>query len=151
MRGRRWRAMILITGTTLCALIAAVFVVSGWWSVWCRYPGLWVGIDSGDLMLVTDAELTRRLVEWGPLREGWSAHGHGFRLDWGSVSPSSSFSTVPLWVPFAAAAVPTLLVWRFWRKPPKPGHCRCGYDLTGLPEPRCPECGQPFEAKGDAP
>ena len=32
------------------------------------------------------------------------------------------------------------------------GHChRCGYDLTGLTEPRCPECGQPFEPKGDAP
>ena len=27
----------------------------------------------------------------------------------------------------------------------------CGYNLTGLPEPRCPECGQPFEPKGDAP
>ena len=27
---------------------------------------------------------------------------------------------------------------------------RCGYNLTGLTEPRCPECGQPFEPKGDA-
>ena len=26
----------------------------------------------------------------------------------------------------------------------------CRYNLTGLPEPRCPECGQPFEPKGDA-
>lgn len=27
-----------------------------------------------------------------------------------------------------------------------PGYCRkCGYDLRGLPEPRCPECGKPFE------
>lgn len=26
------------------------------------------------------------------------------------------------------------------------GHCsKCGYDLQGLPEPRCPECGKPFE------
>ncbi len=31
------------------------------------------------------------------------------------------------------------------------GTTRCAYNLTGLPEPRCPECGQPFEAKGDAP
>lgn len=27
----------------------------------------------------------------------------------------------------------------------------CNYNLTGLTEPRCPECGQPFEPKGDAP
>ena len=26
-----------------------------------------------------------------------------------------------------------------------PTHCgACGYDLTGLPEPRCPECGMSF-------
>lgn len=28
---------------------------------------------------------------------------------------------------------------------PNPTHCEnCGYNLWGLPEPRCPECGQPF-------
>ena len=28
----------------------------------------------------------------------------------------------------------------------EPGHCRvCQYDLRGLPEPRCPECGTPFD------
>ena len=26
----------------------------------------------------------------------------------------------------------------------------CGYNLTGLTEARCPECGQPFEPRGDA-
>ena len=27
------------------------------------------------------------------------------------------------------------------------GHCeKCGYPLTGLPEPRCPECGTPINA-----
>lgn len=26
------------------------------------------------------------------------------------------------------------------------GHCqKCGYNLTGLSEPRCPECGRPFD------
>ncbi len=28
----------------------------------------------------------------------------------------------------------------------KPGRCyECGYLLVGLPEPRCPECGTPFD------
>jgi hypothetical protein len=32
------------------------------------------------------------------------------------------------------------------RSPPTPGTCRrCGYDLRGLPEPRCPECGTSFD------
>jgi hypothetical protein len=51
-------------------------------------------------------------------------------------------------------AVPTILlvstVWvrnRFWPES-KPGHCRvCDYDLRGLPEPRCPECGTQFEPR----
>lgn len=25
---------------------------------------------------------------------------------------------------------------------------KCGYNLTGLPEPRCPECGKPFTRRG---
>lgn len=29
---------------------------------------------------------------------------------------------------------------------PRVGHCRrCDYDLTGLTQPRCPECGTPFD------
>ena len=41
-------------------------------------------------------------------------------------------------------AIPTLLVWRFVPKFPR-GHCRrCGYNLTGLTEARCPECGAGF-------
>ncbi len=31
-------------------------------------------------------------------------------------------------------------------------HClTCDYNLTGLTEPRCPECGQPFNLRRDAP
>jgi len=31
-------------------------------------------------------------------------------------------------------------------KDAEPGHClECGYNLTGLSEPRCPECGVPFD------
>ena len=31
------------------------------------------------------------------------------------------------------------------------GHCPCGYDRRGNVSGTCPECGQPFEPKGDAP
>jgi hypothetical protein len=31
-------------------------------------------------------------------------------------------------------------------KKPRPARCgNCGYLLYGLPEPRCPECGEPFD------
>ncbi len=53
---------------------------------------------------------------------------------------------------FAAGTTSLVLLWLGRGRASPPGHCqRCGYDLTGLTEPRCPECGQPFEAKGDAP
>ncbi len=62
-----------------------------------------------------------------------------------------------------AAALVVMAIQRLWYKPLRdqlrreliargiPVCLHCGYNLTGLTEPRCPECGQPFEAKGDAP
>ena len=47
---------------------------------------------------------------------------------------------LPLWLLFLAVLIPTLLLWRLDRRP-LPGHCRCGYNLTGLTSGRCPECG----------
>jgi hypothetical protein len=52
----------------------------------------------------------------------------------------------------ACALLPALLLTgaafirnRYWPVH-EPGHCRvCNYDLRGLPEPRCPECGTPFD------
>ena len=67
-------------------------------------------------------------------------HQGGFHRYWGFYGT--------LFVPFLFfAAYPTLA---FIRGPlrrhrrRKRGLCvRCGYNLTGLPEPRCPECGEP--------
>ena len=58
--------------------------------------------------------------------------------------------SLPLWMPtfffvivFFFSYDPLL---RSRRKRKKLGLCvKCGYDLTGLPEPRCPECNTQFE------
>jgi hypothetical protein len=57
-------------------------------------------------------------------------------------------ATVMRWV---ATGLPLCgVVW--WRNRYRPvfppGHCaKCGYNLRGLPEPRCPECGTPFDPR----
>ena len=56
---------------------------------------------------------------------------------------------VPLWVPgllFLPGAYACVLPLSRRRKRKKLGLClKCGYDLKGLTEPRCPECGTPFD------
>jgi hypothetical protein len=76
----------------------------------------------------------------------------GIIAEWAPGFSWTSVATGVL-VPFAACAIlPALLLTgatfihnRYWPVH-EPGHCRvCDYDLRGLPEPRCPECGTPFD------
>ena len=63
-----------------------------------------------------------------------------------------SYSLARDW-PFHAACVvfAARALWLLRRDRYMPGHCRrCGYNLTGLPELRCPECGEAFETRSDA-
>jgi hypothetical protein len=66
---------------------------------------------------------------------------------------SAPLSEMPDMIPFVAmlAAVPTTccgvaIMWNQGdRKPDYPTCAECGYNLTGLVEARCPECGKPFD------
>jgi hypothetical protein len=63
-------------------------------------------------------------------------------------APLSTALTIPAWallVLFAAYPIFALYRWLPHRGR-RVGCCRhCGYDLTGLPSPRCPECGREFD------
>ena len=132
---RRWRTIILVTGTTLCVLIGVAFVASAFWSLAFDIPGpMLVAAFAGSLIMGSDEAST---VGFGYAER----HPWGLAM-WNTWWPSG-YIHLPLYAVFLAIAIPTLLVWRFGRKPPKPGHCAfCGYNLTGNVSGRCPECGQ---------
>ncbi|MCH7873068.1 MAG: hypothetical protein IID33_15335 [Planctomycetes bacterium] len=70
-----------------------------------------------------------------------------FLRNWGFIN-----YYVPFWMLFVLfSAHPTVTFTRASlrrRRLRRRGTCfNCNYNLTGLPEPRCPECGQPFEPK----
>ena len=132
----RLRTFTLWTGTLLSLLIAAAFVVSAWWFVVVQVPtpyGPFVSLVHGAIVvMMDDFPYDWVHVETKP---AWDL----FRWNrWGATAWGVE---LPLYAVFAAIAIPTLLVWRFWPKPSKPGHCRCGYDLRGNESGVCPECG----------
>ncbi len=60
----------------------------------------------------------------------WGPHIKSFSMSWLVLC-------LPLWLV-------VFLRRKYWPAPPE-GHCQtCGYSLQGLPEPRCPECGEAF-------
>ncbi len=66
---------------------------------------------------------------------------------WGArgALPITADSAPSVWVADDAIAERARQVIQTEHGPPNPTHCEnCGYDLRALPEPRCPECGQPF-------
>lgn len=84
--------------------------------------------------------------EWGreygfPLQYVQERNSAGGVTDW-SVSKSALAFTLGFWT---APALFVLGIARARRltKRSNEGRCStCGYDLTGLPRPRCPECGR---------
>ena len=143
MLHRRLRTFTLWTGTALCVLIAAAFVVSGFWGIRFLVPmsrGPGISVMAGSVRVVT--------VETITMPDTVTPHSYGL-FRWNSwIARRASFGKkglfrleFPIYAVFLAVAIPTLLVWRFWPKPVKPGHCRCGYDLHGNESGVCPECG----------
>jgi hypothetical protein len=71
------------------------------------------------------------------------------------VSCSRNFwIEIPFWIPLVMlSAYPTIAFirgpLRRWRRRRKGLCLKCGYNLTGLTEPRCPECATEFDRTHD--
>ena len=97
-------------------------IYSGWR---LGYGGaLWLGIAEAGVVLVF--VLLVNLLSWSPIKAQAPFIGMG--------------------AAYLLAAIPASI--HAWSHPPRvltPGECeKCGYNLFGLREPRCPECGLPF-------
>ena len=62
----------------------------------------------------------------------WGLHGNSARY--------GEYLKIPLWMIAWNFALPCIYL-RFASRRPVPGHCRCGYNLTGNTSGICPECG----------
>ena len=135
-------------GTVGCALVLAAFVFSGWRQlsfVWPRKQYLhsvWLSEGSIGYGRLTGAPW--HLAGWylWPLENpGWPQSSHGMLPSYGRYGADIG-ANFPLWIPYLAMFVPTLLLWRRDRRKPRAGLCPyCGYDLTGNVSGVCPECG----------
>lgn len=72
--------------------------------------------------------------------------GEGQYIDELGLRNNCRVFLVPLWVLFVVFVTYLALAFlrgpmRRWRRRRKGLCVKCGYNLTGLPEPRCPECG----------
>lgn len=143
MHRRRPRTFTLWVGTLLSLLIVVAFVVSGWHLIGVEFTAqgpavevtegccffIWISPGGGTFLAIPTSQLPgrQRMPNW----ELWNP--------WNVLVPEEGIF-IPLYAHFLAVAVPTLLAWRFWPKSPKPGHCGCGYNLTGNVSGVCPEC-----------
>ncbi len=163
-RRQRLRGTCKWGGVTLCVLLFALWLASGWCdatverydksSTSARRQDAWVSQGLLHSSIITSDEVgpgtryewrmycNRRFAGslWGPpAPPSWS---------WGFgkvVSPDRNyvFMWIPLWLPFLLIALPTgFLFWSDHRKRTRVGHCTtCGYDLKGNTSGTCPECG----------
>ncbi len=172
-RRKGWRVLSLL-GTVACAILAAFWVWSLWHEIHGEFRNLVTvqGYESegawDERRANVNLDSSGFEIDWGPLegktwlvlreywawevssREfdpgllGWEEYVGGtptFQLD----QARDSWVYVPYWMIMVLAAIPTIVChWRSRRSYPA-GHCQhCGYNLTGLPSNRCPECGEKY-------
>ncbi len=142
VRASKW----VLTGLGLVCLAIWAYAATHWVGV--RYPGWSIKFSTGAFHF----NLYRRVLSKSSGPPNWSHQRMPLQIEimpwtygvfWGQQYRGYVAVHMPLWIPFAATALPACLLWRLDRRRYPKGHCRkCGYNLTGNVSGRCPECGE---------
>ena len=135
-------------GVVVCVITVSGYLAHGFVLGWLDQTRCHrISIQNGNLMFSwTDPAdvmwggqlgwfVQKRHTVWSSLRTWWPPVNYPGP---GAVNPKSV--TVRFWFLCSLLAIPTYWLWRLDRRP-LPGHCPCGYDLTGNESGVCPECG----------
>ncbi len=153
-RRQRLRSTCKWGGVTLCVLLFALWLASGWWflsahrqfgprEVYTR--AVW--IDEGRFIFIDAVPSNGSNVEWYfRCARRYEDNQHPASWLWRFEFPDEPgwrFYAAPLWFPFLIIALPTgYLFWSDHRRRMRAGCCgKCGYDLKGNVSGKCPECG----------
>ena len=133
LRKIRW-VLVVIDGVGLSIVITSFWISAGYFA-----SQFFVLMGRGCLLFV--------IGKVPPIGWGWFVHHQ--KVIWTPYYYSDArpirFYALPLWPIVLASIFATVLAFR--RAPIGPGHClSCGYNLYGLVEPRCPECGTPYDS-----
>ncbi len=124
---------VLLVSTTTASLVTNSFDAG------FQFPGVGsVGFSPTGLYLYSDDTNTRRA--W---IDRWDSPDS---LEFWAYSYVDNQFTLrmPIWMLLLAILAPTITFYLASRRP-LPGHCRCGYNLTGNTSGICPECGNAME------
>ena len=147
-------------GVSIVLAIGIAMLLSHNWNIsWGRQFGSGWYLTRGFLGWTrSDASAQFRWPDsgWNVVRVGWhwrrpanTVVGGREPITWWCpkryVQPGRVSILVPLWMPVAIIGMPAAGIWWIDRRRPLPGHCPCGYDLTGNVSGVRPECGKDAE------
>lgn len=166
LRVAKWGGIVLGVIGLLLWLASARWMIEYRWSRGTSMYGVFIvrgaaGISvdvkpdlfySGEMAIQDEMQRPRLLREIAAKPWNFERLDPGIpQIRWPAVWASRLSGTdtfIPFWIPLIVIVIPTAIFW--WRdRPPRAGHCPCGYNLTGNVSGTCPECGEAATGESD--